>query len=99
MKVRHCVSGDNAAFGGRKREELMKTAIMGVTAAAAIGLAPTCIPPAQAHADDPCVGIADPAAYQACIGKLPRNNPIRRYPLGDCEGASPIDGQVGQVCG
>jgi len=72
---------------------------MGVSAAAAIGLAPLWIPPAQAHADDPCVGIADPAAYQACISKSPRDNPRRRYPLGDCEGASPVDGQVGQVCG
>jgi hypothetical protein len=78
----------------------MKRAIMGgVLAAAAIALAPVCIPPAKAHVDDPCVSITDPAAHQACINKFPRDNPIRRYPLGDCEGASPLDGQLGQVCG
>jgi hypothetical protein len=76
----------------------MKRTLMGVTAAA-IALASLCIPPAQAHADDPCVSITDPAAHQACIDKFPRDNPTRRYKLGDCEGASPLDGQVGQVCG
>ena len=45
----------------------MKKAILGVSAAAAIALAPLCIPRAQAHADDPCVGITDPAAHQDCI--------------------------------
>ena len=77
----------------------MKKALMGVSAAAAIALAPLCIPPAQAHADDPCVSITDPAAHQACIDGFRRDNPMRKYPLGDCEGASPVDGQVGQVCG
>ena len=77
----------------------MKRAIMGVSAATAIALAPLYIPPAQAHADDPCVGITDPAAHQACIDKFPRDNLMRRYLLGDCEGASPLDGQLGQVCG
>ena len=77
----------------------MKRAIMGVSAAAVIALAPLCIPPAQAHADNPCVSITDPAAHQACIDEFLRDNPMRRYHLGDCEGASPIDGQVGQVCG
>jgi hypothetical protein len=77
----------------------MKKAIMGVSAAAAIALALLCIPPAQAHADDPCVSITDPAAHQACIDEFLRDNPTRRYPLGDCEGASPVDGQMGQVCG
>ena len=43
--------------------------------------------------------ITVPAAPQACIDKFPRGNSMRRYPLGDCEGASPIDGQVGQLCG
>jgi hypothetical protein len=76
----------------------MKKALMGASAAAVI-LAPLCIPPAQAHADDPCVSMTDPAAHQPCIDKFPHDNPMRRYPLGDCEGASPIDGQVGQVCG
>ena len=77
----------------------MKKALMGASAAAALALAPLCIPPAQAHADDPCVSITDLAAHPACIDKFPRNNPMRRYALGDCEGASPLDGQVGQVCG
>ena len=68
----------------------MKRAIMGVSATAAIALAPVCIPPAQAHADDPCVSITDPAAHQACIDEFLRDNPIHRYHLGDCEGASPL---------
>jgi hypothetical protein len=72
----------------------MKRAIMGVSAAAAIALAPLCIPPAQAHADDPCVSITDPAAHQACIDESLRDNPMHRYP-GDCQ-ASPFYGQVGQ---
>jgi hypothetical protein len=75
----------------------MKKALMGTSAAAVIALAPLCIPPARAHADDPCV--ADPAVNQPCIAKFRGDNPMRRYPLGDCEGASPVDGQVGQVCG
>lgn len=77
----------------------MKRTIFGVLAAAAIALAPLCIPPAKAHADDPCAGITDPAARQACINQHPRGNPMRRYPLGDCSGASSADGQLGQVCG
>jgi hypothetical protein len=77
----------------------MKKALMGASAAAVIALAPYCIPPAQAHADDPCVSITEPAAHPACVGKFLRDNPMRRYALGDCEGASPLDGQVGQVCG
>jgi hypothetical protein len=72
---------------------------MGVSAAAAIALTPLCIPPAQAHADDPCVSITGSAAHQACIDGFLRDNPMHRYHLGDCEGASPLDGQVGQVCG
>ena len=72
---------------------------MGASAAAAIALAPLCIPPAQAHADDRCVSITDPAAHQACIDEFVRDNLVRRYHLGNCEGASPLDGQVGQVCG
>ena len=77
----------------------MKKALMGASAATVIALAPLCIPPAQAHADDPCVSITDPAAHQACIDEFLRDNPMRRHQLGDCEGASPVDGQVGQVCG
>ena len=77
----------------------MKKALMGASAVAVMALGPLCIPPAQAHADDPCVSITDPAAHQACINTFWRGNPMRRYALGDCEGASPLDGQVGQVCG
>ncbi len=77
----------------------MKRAIIGVSAAAAITLAPLFIPPVQAHADDPCASITDPAAHQACIDRPMRDNPVHRYQLGDCEGASPLDGQVGQICG
>ncbi len=73
----------------------MKRAIMGVLAAAAIALAPLAIPPAQAHADDPCVSITDPAARQACIDKFLRD--IHRRERGECA-ASPNYGQVGQVC-
>jgi hypothetical protein len=77
----------------------MSRSLMGVSAAAVIALAPLCIPPVPAHADDPCVSITDPAAHQACIGKSQRDNPMRRHKLGDCEGASPVDGQLGQICG
>jgi hypothetical protein len=69
---------------------------MGLSAAAVIALAPLCIPPAQAHADDPCVSITDPAAHQACIDEFPRDNPLHRY-QGNCE-SSPLYGQEGQVC-
>jgi hypothetical protein len=66
---------------------------MGVSAAAAIALAPLCIPPPQAHADDPypCVSITDPDARQNCIDFW------RRETI-QCD-ASPNHGQVGQVCG
>ncbi len=60
--------------------------------AAAIALAPLCIPPAQAHADDPCSGITDPAIHQGCVDGLR----LRRF-QGDCQ-ASPLNGQLGQVC-
>ena len=78
----------------------MKKAILGVSAAAAIALAPLCIPLAQAHADDPddpCVSITDPAAYQACIDGDSLRDRYRNH-LRDCE-ASPHDGQIGQYCG
>jgi hypothetical protein len=66
---------------------------MGVSAAAAIVLAPLCISPAQAHADDPCVSVTDPAAHQACI------DPMHRYQMGEGEcQSSPMYGQVGQFC-
>ncbi len=67
----------------------MKRAILGVSAAAAIVLTPLCIPPAQAHADDPCVRITDPAAHQACL------RDIYRREHRQCE-ASPNHGQIGQ---
>lgn len=73
---------------------------MGVSAAAAITLAPLYIPPAQAHADDPCVSITDPAAHQACIDEWLRSDPTHRPhrpPMGDC-GSSPLNGQTGQFC-
>ena len=73
----------------------MKRALMGVSAAAAIALAPLCIPPAQAHADDRCVS-NNPAAHQACIDGFLRDDPLRRY-QGNCE-ASPLYGQEGQFC-
>jgi len=75
----------------------MKRAIMGVSAAAVIALAPLCIPPAQAHADDPCVSITDPAAHQACIDESPPDDPMDTIRMGDCQ-ASPDYGQVGQFC-
>ena len=79
---------NNAAIRGSEKEELMKRAIMGVSAAAAIALAPLCIPPAQAHADDPCVSITDPAAHQACIDEFLRDNPMRRH-HGQLRGGEP----------
>ena len=99
-KVGHCVDADNdAAIRGSRKDELMKRAMIGVAAAAAISAVPLCIPPAQAHADDPCVSVIDPTAHQACVNGFLRDNPTRRWQLGDCEGASPLDGQLGQVCG
>jgi hypothetical protein len=76
----------------------MKRAILGASAAAAaIALAPLCIPPAHADPIDPCVSITDSTAHQACIDGFPRDNPMRRYQLGNCE-ASPLYGQEGQLC-
>ena len=72
----------------------MKEAIVGMSAAAAVALAPFCVPLAPAPADDPCVGITDPVARQACIDQ--RNDPTRRY-QGNCD-ASPLYGQEGQLC-
>src|ERR1700757_4234979 len=94
-ELRHSVwSGDNTAairpIRGSGEEELMTKALMGALAAAGIALTPLCIPPARAQAGDPCAVITDPAAYQTCIGKFRRDNPIRRYPLGNCEGASAV---------
>jgi hypothetical protein len=77
----------------------MRMAVIGVAGAIAVALGLLCMPAAQARADNPCAGITGPAARQACIDSLPHDNPMRRYPLGDCEGASPIDGQLGQICG
>jgi hypothetical protein len=87
------VGDNNAAIRGSEEEELMKRAIMGVSAATAIALAPLCIPPAQAHAGDPCAGITNPAAHQACIGDF-----VKRREQTQCD-ASPNHGQLGQLCG
>ena len=76
----------------------MKTAIMCASAVVSITLASLGISPPQAHAeDDPCAGITDAAAHQACVDGFPRDNPMRKSQLGNCE-ASPIYGQVGQLC-
>ena len=79
------------------KEELMKKALMGASAAAVIALVPLGIPPAQAHADNPCVSITDPAAHQACIDEFLRDDPMHRYQMGDCQG-SPDYGAEGQFC-
>ncbi len=73
----------------------MKSALMRVSAAAAIALAPLCMPPAQAHADDPCADITDPAAHQACIDEFLRHT--HKHGVGGCA-ASPLYGQEGQFC-
>ena len=73
----------------------MKRAIVGVSAAVGIALAPLGIALAQGHSGDPCASITDPAAHQACINKL-REFWLRERRM--CEG-SPNHGQVGQVCG
>jgi hypothetical protein len=87
-------SGDNnAAIRGSEKDELMKRAILGASAAAAIALAPLCIPPAHADPIDPCVSITDPAAHQACIGDF-----VKRREKAQCD-ASPHQGQLGQLCG
>ena len=83
-------------LGGSGKEGLMKKALRGASAAAVIALAPLCIPPAQAHADDPCASITDPAAHHACIDQSRRN--FYRREITQCE-ASPNHGQLGQVCG
>jgi hypothetical protein len=96
---RHCIwSGDNAAaIRGSGEEELMKKALMGASAAAVMALAPLCISSAQAHADDPCVSIIDPAAQQACIDGSLSDDPLQRARMGDCQ-ASPDYGANGQFC-
>jgi len=82
---------------GSGKEELIKRALVGASAAAVIALAPFCIPPAQAHADNPCASITDPAAQQACVGESLRDDPMHRYQMGDCQG-SPDYGAEGQFC-
>jgi hypothetical protein len=66
-------------------------------AAAVIALAPLCIPPAQAHADDPCASITDPVAHQACINGSQTDDATQRDPMGNCQ-ASPDYGAEGQFC-
>lgn len=74
----------------------MRRAI-GASVAALIALAPLCIPPAQARADDPCAGITDPTAYQACTDSSSTDDPMHGPRMGNCQ-ASPDYGQLGQVC-
>ncbi len=71
----------------------MKRATFGLLAAALLALTPLCIPPAQAHADDPCAGITDPAAHQDCISDFVQSREQRQ-----CD-ASSNHGQLGQFCG
>jgi hypothetical protein len=95
--MRRIVGGDNkAAIRGSGKEELMKRAILGASAAAAIAMAPLCIPPAHADPTDACAGITDPAAHQACIDEFLRDDPMHRY-QGNCQ-SSPFYGQLGQIC-
>jgi len=60
----------------------MKKALSGASAAAVIALAPLCIPPAQAHADDPCASITDPLPT-----RLASTNPCARTPCTDTKWA------------
>lgn len=69
---------------------------MRASVAALMALAPLCIPPAQARAD-PCAGITDPTAYQACIDRSPTDDTMHGPRMGNCE-ASPDYGQLGQIC-
>jgi hypothetical protein len=73
----------------------MKSGRLGAAAAAAIALAPVFIP--QAHADDPCSNITDPAAHQACIDAPRPDDATGRGPMGECQ-ASPDYGAEGQFC-
>jgi hypothetical protein len=75
----------------------MKNALLGASAATAFALASLCIPPAQAHADDPCVSITDPAAHQACIDNSLPDYATGRPQMGECQ-ASPDYGAEGQFC-
>lgn len=70
----------------------MNKAILRVSAVA-IALASICIPPAQARTDDPCIGITDPAAHDACILDY-----IQRRETAQCD-ASSNHGPIGQLCG
>ena len=83
-------------LGESGKEEPMKKTLVGASAAAVIALAPFCIPPAQAHADNPCASITDAAAHQGCINDSRRD--FYRREIAQCE-ASPNHGQVGQLCG
>jgi hypothetical protein len=70
----------------------MKKAMMGASAAAAITLAPICIPPAHAGPYDACSGISDPQAREDCIQRILVEHPIPEeiaarppgYPAGSC---------------
>jgi hypothetical protein len=75
----------------------MNKTLIGASAAAVIALGPLGIPPAQAHADDPCASITDPVAHQACINGSPTDDTMQRDPMGNCQ-ASPDYGAEGQFC-
>jgi hypothetical protein len=93
----YAMASDSATtVQGVQEGGVMKKALMGASAAAVIALAPLCIPPVQAHADDPCVSITDPAVHQACFDKFLRDDPLHRY-QGNCK-SSPDYGAEGQVC-
>jgi len=91
--IRYTFGGTRRANGGARRVGIVGLAVL---AAIALGAAPLCIPPAQAHADDPCVSITDPAGNQTCSDYSLRDEILHRY-QGNCQ-ASPLYGQLGQLC-
>jgi hypothetical protein len=66
----------------------MKKAMMGASAAAAIALAPICIPPAHAGPYDACMGISDPKAREDCMARIIEQPQTYArppgYPAGSC---------------
>lgn len=84
------------ASGDDRCRHRAQRAILGVSATAAVALAPLCVPPAQAHAEDPCISVTEPAAHQDCIDEFLRDHPMHRY-RGECQ-SSPRWGAEGQFC-
>ena len=72
----------------------MKKAMMGASAAAAIALAPICIPPAHAGPYDACSGISDPNAREDCMERILLERPIAEkppgHPAGSCRESATI---------